>query len=176
MAATVDIDPFAWTKSEDPGEEAGRDIIPLDTRRRSNLKKSGEQTALRLPSFRRSAPSSRPSKVLRLLGRETLGPSSVYPCYNPVEVASCCNYTAAGCWAQSFHAGVTINDLTMARGHYRGNWSSFIARRCGSTAHGRHQRSVHHVRAILLSSVIAGGFALGFDRVIGFATLLCAVR
>jgi len=91
-------------------------------------------------------------------------------------VLSCWNYTTAGCWAQSFDAGVTINDLIMARSHYRANWSSFTARRCGSTAHGLHHRSVRHTPAILLSSVIARGFALGFDRVRGFATLLCAVR
>lgn len=29
IVATVDIDPFAWKKSEDP-EGVGRDVIPLD--------------------------------------------------------------------------------------------------------------------------------------------------
>lgn len=50
-AATVDIDPFAWTKSEDPGGEAGRDTMPPETRERSNVKGSGERSELRLPSF-----------------------------------------------------------------------------------------------------------------------------
>ena len=78
-AATLDIYTFAWTRDEVPGKEEGPESAPPDTREQSDPKRSGERPVLRLPSFRRSMPLFRLSKVLRLLGREKLELSSDHP-------------------------------------------------------------------------------------------------
>ena len=52
MEATLDIDTFAWTKSKDPREEAGRENASRNTRERGNVKTSGEQPVPWLPFSR----------------------------------------------------------------------------------------------------------------------------